>query len=162
MVGAARDAPFAHPPESISNSRARSVASHLAPLLRGEGEEGTASQSRRMFCARFILNFPPSEDQRAQGMPGDDLTHGPPATKKAGGSHHRFSRIIRHSPRNGFTAYIALSPGTGLFCPRRFAGLTPQTLTPASGRQDHTTSPSASSALVLRRHQRPPQPASRP
>jgi hypothetical protein len=27
---------------------------------------------------------------------------------------------IRHSPRNGFTAYIALSPGTGLSCPRRF------------------------------------------
>jgi hypothetical protein len=35
-------------------------------------------------------------------MPGDGLTHGPPATKKAGGSHHRFSRINRHSPRNGF------------------------------------------------------------
>jgi hypothetical protein len=34
-------------------------------------------------------------------MPGDGLTHGPPATKKAGGSHHRFSRINRHSPRNG-------------------------------------------------------------
>jgi len=34
-------------------------------------------------------------------MPGDGLTHGPPATKNAGGSHHRFSRIIRHSLRNG-------------------------------------------------------------
>ena len=42
-------------------------------------------------------------------MPGDDLTHGPPATKKAGGSHHRFGRIIRHSLRDGFTVYIALS-----------------------------------------------------
>ena len=42
-------------------------------------------------------------------MPGDGLTHGPPATKNAGGSHHRFSRIIRHSLRNGFTAYSALS-----------------------------------------------------
>ena len=28
-------------------------------------------------------------------MPGDGLTHGPPATKNAGGSHHRFSRINR-------------------------------------------------------------------
>jgi hypothetical protein len=34
-------------------------------------------------------------------MPGDGLTHGPPATKKAGGSHHRFSRINRHSLRDG-------------------------------------------------------------
>src|SRR6202035_627598 len=57
---------------------------------------------------------------------------------------------IRHSPRNGFTAYIVLSPGTGLFCPRRFAGITPQTLAPASGRQDHTTLPSASGSPVKR------------
>jgi len=35
-------------------------------------------------------------------MPGDGLTHGPPATKKAGGSHHRFSQINRHSLRDGF------------------------------------------------------------
>src|SRR5436853_5733881 len=38
-------------------------------------------------------------------MPGEGLTHGPPATKKAGGSHHRFSQINRHSLRNGFNAY---------------------------------------------------------
>jgi hypothetical protein len=43
-------------------------------------------------------------------MPGDDLTHGPPATKKAGGSYHRFSQINRHSLRDGSTAYCALSP----------------------------------------------------
>jgi hypothetical protein len=29
------------------------------------------------------------KSKRAQGMPGDGLTHGPPAAKKAGGSHHR-------------------------------------------------------------------------
>jgi hypothetical protein len=43
-------------------------------------------------------------------MPGDDLTHGPPANKKAGGSDHRFGRVNRHSLRNGVTAYPALSP----------------------------------------------------
>jgi hypothetical protein len=68
---------------------------------------------------------------------------------------------IRHSPRNGFTAYIALSPGTGLFCPRHFRGIVShQTLAPASGRQDHTTSPSASVSLVSRHrrvHRIPPQ-----
>jgi hypothetical protein len=44
-------------------------------------------------------------------MPGDGLTHGPPATKKAGGSHHRFSRITTGIPRAMvLTAYSALSP----------------------------------------------------
>jgi hypothetical protein len=38
-------------------------------------------------------------------MPGEGLTHGPPAEKKAGGSHHRFSQIIRHSLHDGFTNY---------------------------------------------------------
>ena len=52
-------------------------------------------------------------------MPGDGLTHGPPATKKAGGSHHRFSRINRHSLRDGLAAYGALSPVSGLVSHRR-------------------------------------------
>jgi hypothetical protein len=49
----------------------------------------------------------------------------------------------RLSPRDGFNVYFALSPVTGLFCHRRFADHHPQSLAPASGRQDHTTSPSA-------------------
>ena len=55
-------------------------------------------------------------------------------------------------------AYIALSPGTGLSCPRRSRDK-PATLTPASGCRDHTTSPSASGALVSRAisvHRSPP------
>ena len=67
-------------------------------------------------------------------MPGDDLTHGPPATKNAGGSHHRFGRINRHSLRDGLTVYIALSPVTVLSCPRRpLRKLLRQNLTSASG-----------------------------
>ena len=60
--------------------------------------------------------------------------------------------------RNGFTTYFALSPVTGLFCHRRprtnvvsapgRADTTSANLTPASGRQDHTTSPSAATSLV--------------
>ena len=58
-------------------------------------------------------------------------------------SHHGHTGNTRHSPRNGFTAYSELSPVTGLSCHRRLAELPPRNLTPASGRQDHTTSPSA-------------------
>jgi hypothetical protein len=47
-------------------------------------------------------------------MPGAGRTHGPPATKNAGGRDHRQGRSNRHSLRDGFTAYRALSPETGL------------------------------------------------
>src|SRR5216684_5698791 len=60
--------------------------------------------------------------------------------------------------RNGFTTYFVLSPVTGLFCHRHLrikvlskpgrADKTSANLTPASGRQDHTTSPYAATSLV--------------
>jgi hypothetical protein len=60
--------------------------------------------------------------------------------------------------RNGFTAYFALSSVTGLFCHRRLrtdvlsapgrADITSANLTPASGCQDHTTSPYVAVSLV--------------
>src|SRR5229473_4524799 len=56
------------------------------------------------------------------------------------------------------TVSFALSPVTGLFCHRRprtnvvpkpgWADATSANLTPASGRQDHTTSPYAATSLV--------------
>jgi hypothetical protein len=47
------------------------------------------------------------------------------------------------------TVSFVLSPVTGLSCHRRSHELLRENLTPASGRQDHTTSPSAKSALVF-------------
>jgi hypothetical protein len=82
-------------------------------------------------------------------MPGDGLAHGPPANRKAGGSHHRFSRIIRHSPRDGFNAVLRDLPREpGFLAPvvRKHRKLT--NLTPASGCQDHTTSASAKGSVV--------------
>jgi len=74
--------------------------------------------------------------------------------------------------RNGFTAYVVLSSMTGLFCHRRLADIvlskpgwadaTPQNLTPASGRQDHTILPSAAivsrqrAVDLSREHKNPP------
>ena len=59
---------------------------------------------------------------------------------------------IRHPPRNGFTAYSALFPGTNCFVDPviRATRWRLANLTPASGRQNHTASPSASGALVSR------------
>jgi hypothetical protein len=73
-----------------------------------------------MICPSF-WNQCPSEILRARGMPGAGRTHGPPATKKAGGSHHRFSLNNRHSPHNGVTAYTCSRRCTGLVSHRRSA-----------------------------------------
>jgi hypothetical protein len=57
------------------------------------------------------------------------------------------------------TAYFVLSRVTGLFCHPRPRKLPSADLTPASGRQDHTTSPSARNVIRLltcRIHRIPP------
>jgi hypothetical protein len=67
-------------------------------------------------------------------------------------SHHRYAETFRHSPRDGFTAYFAVSPETGLVCLRhrpRWLSIAAD-LIPASGYQDATTLPSATGAFVLR------------
>jgi len=63
----------------------------------------------------------------------------------------------RHSPRDGFYGFLRALPGDRALLPPSpaFTGLTP-----ASGRQDHTTSPSASGAFVfgtIRAHRIPPR-----
>ena len=62
--------------------------------------------------------------------------------------HTGSAESIRPSLRNGFTAYNVLSPVIGLDCHRRRRKLLSANLTPGSGRQDHTTSPSASVPFV--------------
>jgi hypothetical protein len=57
--------------------------------------------------------------------------------------------ITRHSLRNGFNGFLRALPGDRAFLPPSpLRSLLLKNLTPASGRQDHTPSPSASSALV--------------
>ena len=62
---------------------------------------------------------------------------------------YRFSGGNPAFPARWVTAYFVLSPVTG-FLATVIKRILPQNLTPAPGRQDHTTSPSASRALVLR------------
>ena len=67
-------------------------------------------------------------------------THGPPGSKKPGGSHHRFSRIIRHSLRDGFNGVLRALPRNRAFLLLSPRGSQPRDLTSASGGQDHTLS----------------------
>jgi hypothetical protein len=76
----------------------------------------------------------------------------PRATKSTGVETTGSTGNTPAFPAQWFTAYSALSPVTGLFCHRRLSRelLRAKNLAPASGRQDHTTSPSASATLVSR------------
>jgi hypothetical protein len=87
--------------------------------------------------------------ERAQGRPGARCTRGLVCKKQKEHAHEHTgsAEAVRPSLRNGFTAYFALSPVTGFLATvarEKF----PTNLTPASGRQDHTTSPSTSALFV--------------
>jgi hypothetical protein len=76
----------------------------------------------------------------------------------------RVSQVTPESPgiprAMVLTVSSVLSPATGLFCHRRPRKLPFANLTPASGRQDHTSSPSASAPFVksaARVHRIPPR-----
>src|SRR6202158_3086657 len=73
-------------------------------------------------------------------------------------SHHGHTGFTQHSLRNGFNGFLRALPGGRAFLPPSPAENS-ASLTPASGRQDHTTSPSAPAPLVLRHHPRPSHPA---
>jgi hypothetical protein len=83
-------------------------------------------------------------------MPGARCTRGLACNRhKNAHTSIQGSGGIRHSLRNGFTAYIVLSPvGPGSLSPSPLRSLLLKNLTPASGRQDHTTSPYASAPFV--------------
>src|SRR6202045_4397771 len=73
-------------------------------------------------------------------------------------SHHGHTGITRPSPRNGFNGFLRALPGDRAFLPPSPALLSAN-LTPASGRQDHTSSPSASTCPRQKHLLRPPHPA---
>jgi hypothetical protein len=83
-------------------------------------------------------------------MPGAPLA---PAASRgneknhASKSHHRSSRVTRHSLRNGFNGLPRALPGDRtLLSPSLAIGLA--SLAPALGRQNHATSPSATARHV--------------
>jgi hypothetical protein len=126
--------------------------------LSNSGTDATP-RSRGAKSARVVVRTT-LEKQRAQGRPGAHRTHGPRATKK-----HAAEPQVQADhpafPAQWFYGLYVLSPVTGLFCHRHFRGIVSrENLAPASGRQDHTISPSASAAFVNAQPKRPPHPAS--
>src|SRR5882757_11339473 len=105
-----------------------------------------------------LINLPPLRGRGERRMPV-----APAASCALGiGRTHTSKRVHRNHPTFPhamvLTVSFVLSPVTGLFCHRRQrikvlsapgrADLTSANLTPASGRQDHTILPSATTSLV--------------
>jgi hypothetical protein len=109
----------------------------------------------------FCLNVAPPGKQRAQGKPGADCTRGPRATESTGVGPQVNRKHSGFPCANGFNGFLRTLPGDRAFLPPSpLRSFLLRNLTPASGRQDHTTSPSASATLVsrsLRVHRIPPR-----
>jgi len=89
--------------------------------------------------------------KRAQGMSGAWHTRSLVCEgRKHTSSHHRYAETIRHSLRNGFNGLSSCSPRSAGLDSLRRSPIIAASLIPASGDQDHTTSPSALVAFVLR------------
>jgi hypothetical protein len=74
--------------------------------------------------------------------------------------HTGSAETLRPSLRNGFNGFLRALPGDRAFLPPSpLRSLLLKSLTPASGCQDHTTSPSAGNIIRLVMLLRPPHPA---
>ncbi len=124
-----------------------------------------------MTPLRFANPSPPSgwiEDFHLQAVVHTRHTaRGPPAQKNAGGRYHRSGRTHPALPARWAYDLYVISPVSGLVATvaRADARASAANLTPASGRQDHTTSSSCRSRSSARdssalRADRPPLPAS--
>jgi len=103
-----------------------------------------AAQMRPSCCANH-----PQKSKRAQGRPGASSHPRSACIKSSTRQNHRCGQIIRPSLRNGFNGLCRALPGDrALLPPSSLRSLLLKNLAPASGRQDHTPWPSASSAVV--------------
>src|SRR4051812_1769488 len=115
----------------------------------------------RLLAARNARGLPETSrplKQRAQGRPGARCTRGLVCNvhKKCAHEHTGPAESIRPSLRNGFTAYFVISPERPALLPPSLREIIPQSLAPASGRQDHTFLPYASSHARQSQLSRPP------
>ena len=141
----------------ISRFRVRCFAS---PRNDGVLFSDTTSRPRDAMRPRRCLALPPKEGVGNAGCP----LHPRSRVHLVVVERTRVTTSTPESPdvpaRNGFNGFLRALPGDRALLPPSPCGLKvlsspvepnepPQDLTPASRRQDHTTSPSASSAVVL-------------
>src|SRR5882724_4275090 len=110
------------------------------------------------FARGLILDVPPSSIEGA-GNAGCALHPWPPVQKKAQASATKGTPHQPAFPAQWCYGLYAISPGTGLSCPRH-SWFVSTNLAPASGRQDHAISPSAIASFVAQKLRlTPPRPS---
>src|ERR1700730_4425726 len=123
----------------------------------------TASRSRRGFARGLTLNFPPSHNRGRRECRAPDALAALRAKVKSSthASRHGHTGITRHSPRNGLRLIPRSPRGPGSFAPvvPRDNPANLNTSVGVSGPHDFAV---RFKRTRLLRHQRPPQPASRP
>ncbi len=125
------------------------------------GHDSRATAFPRHVCARALhvvslLEIRGRRECRAPDAPAAACV----VVESTRVSHHGHTGNTRHSPRNGFTAYSALSPGTGLSCPRRRQSCLRRldTSVGASGPHDFAVRfPRSSSCRAVSVHRIPPR-----
>ena len=132
-------------------------------LQTGESLADKPSRSRSALRPSFALNFPPSpirgsRECRVRAAPAVSCAS---LHKECAHEHTGSAEAIRHSLRNGFTAYGALSPATNSSCHRHrrigdfarpgWARENLRRLDTSNGCQDHTLLPYAATRLRRKR-----------
>ena len=145
-----------HTPRSIVQDAVRRLRATQRPVVMGprirrdDGCEDTGSRSRGANAPE-VFEIVALERQRARGKPGVRCTRSRACSVGSTRvSHHEFTGNIRLSPRNGFNGLFRALPGDrALLPPSPLRSLLLKNLTPASGCQGHTTSPSAAMSFVV-------------
>jgi hypothetical protein len=111
----------------MTGSAKQSILSLRGPMdcfvaFAPRNDDGTHFRIPAARCAR-VMHAVPALTTEGAGNAGCAL-HPRSRAQKGSGVHARAYRLsggIRHSPRNGFTAYFVLSPVIGRFCHRHLA-----------------------------------------
>jgi hypothetical protein len=147
----------------IASSRSLSSGAHSRDPLAPRNDAKTYLRDLAAHCARVlpVNSRPPIRGRRECRTLGASAA-ACAVVESTRVSHHGHAGNVRHSPRNGFNGFLRALPGDrACLPPSLLRSLLLRSLMPASGHQDHTTSPSASSAIRQRRHPRPPHPVPR-
>ena len=140
---------------------ARIKSGHDGHFLWASRFRDTTSRSRGLFRPSFARNLldPPIRGRREYRVRAAPAVSCAKRAQKHAHEHTGSAETLRHSLRNGFTAYSVLSPVSRALLPPSPARLNAN-LTPASGCQEHTSLPYAHAPFVYRRirvHRIPPR-----
>ena len=158
---------------SNPSSRAKGAMDcFVARAPRNDVERDVVSHSRGMICPRFSFRCPSrnrgSRECRVRAAPAVSCAR---CTKKCAHEHTGSAEAVRHSLRNGFTAYALLSPATNSSCHRRrrikadqagWVDFASARLGTSNGCRDHTVLPYATSAVRPARREPLTSPKARP